>query len=146
MLFTFISVFRPHSDLIWPPNLISHERTLDSANTPSLLHNYVFSFQRSQRNYLNSIRSIAKQAQNSWPLARLGWKGLWSSPTLNSHDSGGVIDVFFCCVKPWTSWGGVLRNVTIVVGVVVLEIQCCSYFVSQEDLGRRTLAPHLTWP
>lgn len=57
-----------------------------------------------------------------------------------SHDSGGVVGVFFHCLKPWASWG-VLRNVTTVVGVVVWEIQCCSYLACQEDL-----ALHLTWP
>ena len=33
-----------------------------------------------------------------------------------------MIGIFPPLSKPWASWGGVLRNVTLVVGVVVLEI------------------------
>lgn len=101
----------------------------------------LYSFQRWQRDFLNYVCTFARRGgHNRGPLTGLDRKGLWSSPAqakLWFWRRGWRVFPLF---KPWASWG-VLRNVTTVVGVVVWEIQCCSYLACQEDL-----ALHLTWP
>lgn len=86
---------------------------------------FVFS-SKMTKGLLNYVCSFARQSHHSQgPLAGLDRKGLRSSQFKQSCDSGNVIGVFFHSLKPWASWG-VLGNMTMVVGVVVLESNAVS--------------------
>lgn len=97
---------------------------------------FIFSFQRSQE--LFELYLWFCKTRSWWlTTGRAGLERLWSSPTQIKSRFRRCDG----CTFLWASWGGVWRNVKIAVGVVVLEIQCCTFLASLEDLLRGRPGP-----